>query len=57
LLDNHHRFIHYLRLSITDRFNLQYVYCEILTYQEANHGLTKPQPRKCTRPMNRIGGS
>jgi cyclic pyranopterin phosphate synthase len=21
-----------------------------------NHGLTEPQPRKCTRPMNGIGG-
>lgn len=46
MLDNHHRFINYLRLSITDRCNLRCVYCmpeqglpfmphrEILTYEE-----------------------
>jgi cyclic pyranopterin phosphate synthase len=49
LLDNHHRFINYLHLSITDRCNLRCVYCipeegvhflphsEILTYEEILH--------------------
>jgi GTP 3',8-cyclase len=46
LLDNHHRIVNYLRLSVTDRCNLRCVYCmpeegvhflphrEILTYEE-----------------------
>ena len=46
LIDNHHRVINYLRLSVTDRCNLRCVYCmpeqgipfvahsEILTYEE-----------------------
>jgi len=49
LLDNHHRTVNYLRLSVTDRCNLRCVYCmpeegvhfmphnEILTYEEILH--------------------
>jgi len=49
LIDNHHRVINYLRLSVTDRCNLRCVYCmpeqgipfmvhsEILTYEEMLH--------------------
>ena len=49
MLDNNHRVINYLRLSITDRCNLRCIYCmpengisfmphsEILTYEEMSH--------------------
>jgi molybdenum cofactor biosynthesis enzyme MoaA len=56
LPDSHHRIVNYFRLSVTDRCNLHYIDCKILTYEEANHGLTRSQPRKCIRPTNGIGG-
>ena len=49
MLDNHHRNVNYLRLSVTDRCNLRCVFCmpeegipfmphrEILTYEEMLH--------------------
>jgi len=51
MLDNHHRTINYLRLSVTDRCNLRCIYCmpeegipflphaEILTYEEMQHAV------------------
>jgi cyclic pyranopterin phosphate synthase len=44
-----------LREGREDRFILDLIR-HTLQNKPANHGLAESQPRKCTRPMNRIGG-
>jgi len=67
LLDNNHRVINYLRLSVTDRCNLRCIYCmpdkgirfmphsEILTYEELLH-IVRLSIQKGIRKVRLTGG-
>ena len=67
MLDNNHRVINYLRLSVTDRCNLRCVYCmpekgirfmphsEILTYEEILH-IVRLSIQKGIRKVRLTGG-
>jgi len=67
LLDNNHRVINYLRLSVTDRCNLRCIYCmpekgirfmphsEILTYEEMLH-IVRLSIQKGIRKVRLTGG-
>jgi len=67
LLDNNHRVINYLRLSVTDRCNLRCIYCmpekgirfmphgEILTYEEILH-IVRLSIQKGIRKVRLTGG-
>jgi len=67
LLDNNHRVINYLRLSVTDRCNLRCIYCmpekgirfmthsEILTYEEMFH-IVRLSIQKGIRKVRLTGG-
>ena len=67
MLDNNHRVINYLRLSVTDRCNLRCIYCmpekgirfmphsEILTYEEMLH-IVRLSIQKGVRKVRLTGG-
>ncbi|MBW2590887.1 MAG: GTP 3',8-cyclase MoaA [Deltaproteobacteria bacterium] len=67
MLDNNHRVINYLRLSVTDRCNLRCIYCmpdkgirfmphsEILTYEELLH-IVRLSIQKGIRKVRLTGG-
>ena len=67
MLDNNHRVINYLRLSVTDRCNLRCIYCmpekgirfmphsEILTYEEILH-IVRLSIQKGIRKVRLTGG-
>lgn len=67
MLDNNHRVINYLRLSVTDRCNLRCIYCmpekgirfmphsEILTYEEILH-IVRLSIQKGIRKIRLTGG-
>ena len=67
MLDNNHRVINYLRLSVTDRCNLRCIYCmpekgirfmphsEILTYEEMLH-IVRLSIQKGIRKVRLTGG-
>ncbi|TET84831.1 MAG: GTP 3',8-cyclase MoaA [Desulfobacteraceae bacterium] len=67
MLDNNHRVINYLRLSVTDRCNLRCIYCmpekgirfmthsEILTYEEMFH-IVRLSIQKGIRKVRLTGG-